>query len=245
MQLPLTVSKKESAALTARMAARAWRTHEVGLILGTHLLLFLLASFTGLFFYEEQIPAAELAITYLIYILVLGLIHFICRQRGGTWASSFGLGLRQLKFLALSPLLYLIVFPLLVLAANAWHFLLEGSSGQEAELQDVAKAITNETSWLQGLYIFTAIVIAPLFEEVMFRGLLFPYLAKRGGLALGITMTALFFAVVHFHLPSFVPLALLSAALCLAYWRTGSLWICIGMHTIFNTVTILVLNGQG
>ena len=47
---------------------------------------------------------------------------------------------------------------------------------------------------------------------------------------------------MHFHLPSFAALFLLSGALCLAYWRTGSLWVSIGMHTIFNAVSILALN---
>ena len=91
-------------------------------------------------------------------------------------------------------------------------------------------------------YILVAVFGAPVYEELIFRGILFPYLAKRAGLAGGVVATSLVFALVHLHLPSMVPLGLLSAALCLAYWRTGSLWPSIGMHMLFNAVSILAIS---
>ena len=85
----------------------------------------------------------------------------------------------------------------------------------------------------------------PLYEEVLFRGVLFPYLTKRAGLAGGTLLVSALFALLHFHLPSMAPLFLLSIALCLAYWRTGSLWVNIGIHAIFNATSILALNIVG
>jgi len=232
-------------ALTDRVASRAWNTPQVGIVLGTLLLLYLLTSLVGLFSYEEQLPLARLAATLLIYTAIVVLIAHVNRQRGGSWADNFGAGLRQLGKLVLSPVLYLASIPFLILAAKAWHLFLQEVLGVEIELQEVAQVIVQDLSWLQILYILVAVFIAPFFEELMFRGLLFPYLVKHAGLAKGTALVSLLFAAMHFHLPSFVPLLLLSAVLCLAYWRTGSLWVGIGMHAIFNAVSILALNIAG
>jgi len=232
-------------ALTARISSRSWSTPQVGIVLSALLLLYFLSSFVGLLFYEEQIPLARLAATLLIYAVTVALIILISRRRGGSWADSHGMGFRPLKKLALAPIFYLAAIPFLVLTAKAWHVLLHYVFGLEIELQEVAQVIAQELSWLQILYILTAVLVAPLFEELIFRGMLFPYLVKRGGLVGGTLLVSLLFALMHFHLPSLVPLFLLSAALCLAYWRTGSLWVGIGMHAIFNAVSILALNIAG
>lgn len=232
-------------ALTAVIVDRSWNTLQLGIVLGALFLLHLLASFSGLLFYEEQIPLARLCITLLIYVLIIILVAAINHRRGGSWAESCGMGLRNLKKLALSPVFYLAAIPFLMLATKAYHLLLQHVFGMEMELQEVAKIIAQKLSWLQVLYTLTAIFAAPIYEELLFRGLVFPYLVKRAGLAGGTALVSLLFALLHFHIPSLVPLFLLSCALCLAYWRTGSLWVNIGMHTIFNAVSILVLNMAG
>lgn len=231
--------------LTDRLAERAWSTPHVGIVFGVLFLLYSFASFIGLLFYEEQIPLVRLASTLLIYTVIAALIAHFDRQRGRSWAAGYGMGLQQLRQLALAPLLYLATIPFLMLATKAWHLLLHEVFGLEIELQNVAQLIAQEFSWLQVLYIVTAVAVAPLFEELLFRGLVFSYLVKHTGLTGGTVLVSLLFALMHFHLPSLVPLFLLSTALCLAYWRTGSLWACIGMHAIFNAVNILVLNIAG
>ncbi len=241
----LSIPPSDRRVLTGQIASRAWSTPQIGIVLGALLLLYFLASFVGIFFCEEQIPMVRLATTLLIYTVIVVLIALLNHRRGGSWADTCGMGFRQLKRLALSPVFYLATLPLLIVTANAWHLLLRYVTGREIELQDVAQAVTQEPSWLRTLYILTAVFAAPLFEEVLFRGMIFPYLVKHAGLAKGTLLISLSFAVMHFHPPSFVPLVLLSAALCLAYWRTGSLWVSIGMHAIHNAVTILALHNGG
>ena len=152
---------------------------------------------------------------------------------------------RQMKHLRLAPLFYLAVIPFLMFATHGYHFLLQQFFDFELELQDAAQVVIGEWSWLELLYTAVAIFVAPLFEELIFRGILFPYFVKRVGVAGGTALVSLVFAAMHFHVPSVVPLYLLSSALCLAYWRTGSLWPSIGIHILFNTVTILALNVIG
>ncbi len=239
------ISPADREELTKRISFRSWERPQVGIVLGTLFLLYFLASSIGLFFGEEHMPLVRLVTTLLIYAVVTALIALIIRRRGGSWADHYGMGLQQLKKLALSPVLYLATIPFLILATKSWHVLLQKVFGLEIELQEVAQLLSQESSWLKILYILMAVLVAPLFEEIVFRGMLFPYLVKRGGLAGGTVLVSLLFAMMHLHLPSFLPIFLISAVLCLAYWRTGSLWVGIGMHAIFNAVNILALNLAG
>lgn len=232
---------------TALIAARSWSTPEMALVLGAFLLLYLAASFICPLFPEEQMPVVQLVATLLIYSIATGVVVRINRERNRSWESGYGMGLRQTKALLSAPLLYLVLILPLALATAAWHRLLEQAFGMEIELQEALQVIALGSSWLRLLYILMAVVAAPLFEELVFRGLLFPYLVKRAGLAGGTVVVSALFALMHRHTPAFVPLFLLSAALCLAYWRAGSLWISIGTHAIFNAVAIalaLHLSGQ-
>jgi membrane protease YdiL (CAAX protease family) len=228
--------------LTQEIARRSWNTLQVGVLLGTLLVLYFLVSFVGMFFCEDQIPLVQLITTIVIYSIIVILITLINRKRGSSWEASCGMGAHQLRKLFISPILYLAFIPFLMVISKGYHQLLEYIFGAEVELQEVAQLIAEESSWLKTLYIGMVILIAPLYEELLFRGIVFPYVVKRTGLVGGTLLVSLFFALLHFHLPSVVPLFLLSAALCLAYWRTGSLWVSIGIHTIFNTVSIFALN---
>ena len=238
-------NQSDHTALTHDIVRRSWNTLQIGILLGVLFLLYFLASFIGMFFYEEQIPLVQLITTVVIYSIIVVIITVINRRRGGSWEVSCGMGIRQMQKLIISPLLYLAFIPFLMVISKAYHLLLEYILGSEVELQEVAQIVTQELSWVQILYIAMAILVAPLYEELLFRGIIFPYMVKRTGLAGGALLVSLLFALLHFHLPSVVPLFLLSVALCLAYWRTGSLWVSIGIHTIFNTVSILVLNVVG
>jgi membrane protease YdiL (CAAX protease family) len=230
-------------ALTETVAARSWSTPEVVLLLAMLLLLYFMASFVGLFFYEDQIPLARLGTALVIYLILLCLIAGINHKHKKARPMESGMGMDQIKTLFWAPIFYLAVIPLMMLASRGYQLLLEYFFEMEVELQEVAQhVVLQELTWLETVYILMAIFVAPIFEELVFRGVVFPYCVKRIGLASSTVLVSILFSLMHFHLPSAFPLFLLSGALCLAYWRTGSLWVSIGMHAIFNTITVLALN---
>jgi membrane protease YdiL (CAAX protease family) len=226
---------------TDRIISRAWNAPEVGILLGTLLLFHFLFSLIASLCPKESLPFVQLCATLLIYAIVTGTLLFILRSRRVSWRESYGMGARQLPLLALSPVLYLVMLPFLMLSAAVWHVLLRQIAGLDIEVQHVVQIILDAPLWMRVLYITMAIIITPVYEEVLFRGTLFPFLLKQGGELKGTLMVSALFAALHFHLPSFFPLIILSAALCIAYKRTGSLWICIGAHAIFNAISILAL----
>lgn len=92
--------------------------------------------------------------------------------------------------------------------------------------------------WLPGL-LFVVVFLAPLVEEVLFRGFLLPGLAAgRLGAAGAIVVTALLFAAVHTQYDPFDMSAVLTLGLLLGAARhfSGSLWLAYGLHMAINAV---------
>ena len=136
---------------------------------------------------------------------------------------------------------YLAIIPFLMVVTQGYHWVLYHWFDLEITMQDAAQVITEEHAWLEAGYILTAIFAAPVYEELIFRGILFPYIVRHFGIAGGVLAVSVVFGLIHTHIPSILPLFLLSVALCLVYWRTGSLWVSIGMHAIFNAIGILAI----
>ena len=91
-------------------------------------------------------------------------------------------------------------------------------------------------------------VVAPICEELMFRGYMFTALRNWRGPWLAAIVTGLLFGGVHAtSAPAayLVPLAALGFGLCLLYWRTGSLYPCIATHCINNSIAFGVLENWG
>jgi len=92
-------------------------------------------------------------------------------------------------------------------------------------------------------------VVAPLAEEFFFRGFIFGALRRwhfmLGGHDLGTwaaaAVTGLLFGLVHAGSASsqyLVPLGLFGFVLCLVRWRTGSLYPCMALHSVNNSLAL-------
>jgi membrane protease YdiL (CAAX protease family) len=96
-----------------------------------------------------------------------------------------------------------------------------------------------------GLVIATAVIAAPLVEELFFRRILQGWLEKRlpeadGALAIAISAAA--FALAHQGQGlAFVPLFPLGLVLGFIARRTGSIVPCILLHALFNAVSVGLL----
>jgi uncharacterized protein len=82
-------------------------------------------------------------------------------------------------------------------------------------------------------------VIAPIAEEFFFRGYFFTALRSWRGVWPAAIITGLVFGAIHTaSAPAgyLVPLALFGFVLCIIYWRTGSLYPCISLHALNNSL---------
>lgn len=96
------------------------------------------------------------------------------------------------------------------------------------------------------LLALTAVVLAPLFEETVFRGVLLPVLGRSFGRGWGVFASALVFAVAHLSIGELPPLFVLGLGLALLRLSSGRLLPCVVMHALWNGVTFfnLVLLGR-
>jgi len=85
------------------------------------------------------------------------------------------------------------------------------------------------------------VIIAPLAEELLFRGYLFGKLRKYAPLWISILITSLIFAVVHFAWNVGFDVFALSIVLCLLRVVSGSLWPSIMLHMLKNGVAFYFL----
>ena len=80
----------------------------------------------------------------------------------------------------------------------------------------------------------SAVILAPLCEEAVFRGFLQRTLALRHRPAAAVTLAATLFAVRHLDPVRFPALLLLGILFGLLSWRAGSLWPAIAAHAVNN-----------
>jgi membrane protease YdiL (CAAX protease family) len=104
------------------------------------------------------------------------------------------------------------------------------------------------------LHLVAAAVIAPVAEEVLFRGAILTAWARTGGARRAIIQTAILFAAAHIlpiggetfgqaaGVATVAAVARIPVALALGwvYVRTGTLWAPIGLHATFNAILILI-----
>jgi len=88
------------------------------------------------------------------------------------------------------------------------------------------------------LVVLAVVVLAPIAEEVFFRGVVFNAWLRESGRRFAFVGSALLFAVIHFSLVSLVPIFLLGLALAWVYDRTGNLLAPIAMHATVNGISV-------
>jgi membrane protease YdiL (CAAX protease family) len=109
----------------------------------------------------------------------------------------------------------------------------------QAELRKLFAAIP-ETLPNQILLFAAVAVIAPLVEELLFRGLLQKSLSHRLPIWAAIAISALIFGVMHMDLYAMPPLILMGAIFGVIYHLTGSLRVTILLHMVNNAAAVTI-----
>ena len=113
--------------------------------------------------------------------------------------------------------------------------------GIPSELQSNVKMLLEGTPFVRGLLAVVALGFAPLVEELIFRGVLFPAVRDLGFPRLAFWGTSVLFGLSHFNVTAFLPLTAFGALLAWSYGRTGNLltpWVA---HVLFNLAPFLMV----
>lgn len=133
---------------------------------------------------------------------------------------------------------YLAALPLMLGVSIVNQQIWQGQGGSNPLLQIVLEE--NDPLAL-GIFLFTAAVAAPVFEELLFRGFLLPSLTRYFPVWGAIALSGLVFAIAHLSLSEVLPLALLGSVLGVVYVRSRNLLAPMLLHSLWNSITMIGL----
>jgi membrane protease YdiL (CAAX protease family) len=94
--------------------------------------------------------------------------------------------------------------------------------------------------WALVALVGAVVVLAPVAEELLFRGLLFGGLATRVGPGAAAVISAVVFGAAHLDWSLFLGLSLAGLVLNGLYWRHRSLWVSTVAHATLNGVSVML-----
>ncbi len=133
---------------------------------------------------------------------------------------------------------WLMIMPLVLLIGWLMNEIIGDQGGSNPLLELVLNS--NELVPLLFLLI-TTVILAPFFEELVFRGVLLPVLVSKVGKISGVLLSALIFALAHLSVGELPPLFVLGVGLGLMRLSSGRLFPCALMHSLWNGVTFASL----
>lgn len=182
--------------------------------------------------------AASMAVGGLIYALaVVATYAVIIRRRRGNWGD---IGFRTPPLIAV--LLTPIIFFGQLMALMIVNVILQAIIGSFENPQTEALTDPSGFSWLNFAFVFTVgAIIAPIVEEMIFRGLLYQWLRAHTSAVVAIVVSGAIFSVVHVYPVILLPLFAVGVILAAVFEWTKSLWITIMLHFFQNALAISVL----
>lgn len=107
------------------------------------------------------------------------------------------------------------------------------------EASNSAGQLMDQAGGFQMILLFIAIVIlAPIVEEIVFRGVFFNLLAGKKSTLFAMIISSLLFGVLHAD--TMVPTAVIGFILCFIYHKTGNLYLSMAAHGFNNLIAFVM-----
>ncbi len=185
-------------------------------------------------------PKAEIALYNLVSQLCLGAITVLCMWSRIPILKILELDRWEWEHLKIGVVCGILILPInsIIIYANIGIFRIFGI---DLSGETYVEVLLKQLSW-PGFAVFalTAVIVAPVTEEIIFRRVIFSYLASHGSWIRAMLISALIFALIHVNLKTMPALFVLGMAFqVLMIWRK-SLFPAIVMHVTNNLVAILI-----
>ncbi|MBR6001700.1 MAG: CPBP family intramembrane metalloprotease [Bacteroidales bacterium] len=105
------------------------------------------------------------------------------------------------------------------------------------EITALMKSLAGGTLWISAV---SVVIMAPLFEEWMFRGMILRGLLRKMHPVWAIVISAFLFSLIHLNPWQGIPAFILGCVFGYVYWKTGNLWLTILMHATNNAIAVVV-----
>lgn len=191
-----------------------------------------------------SISTQALASQFVVFLMLAGSVLFIFKQRG---LLEQGMGLKpkhpaQVFSWAVAMYVFFIMTLMLLDAVGLKEWLV-ARLGEEQK-QEIVNEMINANELTKKLtLIIGACVIAPVAEEIIFRGYLYPVVKRYTEPVMAALFTGVIFGAIHGNVWAVIPLAIFGVLLAVLYEKSGSIWACILCHALFNGInTFFMLN---
>lgn len=209
-------------------AASPWRAVDLGMVL---------LALAGAQLIRSRLPTSTFWDVLAFQGVLIAALGW--RMRGKPHALGAAAPARTV--IAQAAVRWLAILPVLWFLSFSWNIWLN-ALGHAPDFQEAIQVFLEaDDPWTRVQFIVFAVVLAPIAEEALFRGLLLPLGVRRFGPGIGLALVAAGFAALHGDIGSFPGLAVLSVALSLAYARTGTIWVPMAMHALFNAANLALL----
>ena len=180
---------------------------------------------------------------FLSKILVLLVVLFYSR-RIGIFSKRSGQKRSLFAFAKSTFSNFIVAISLAYLSYFVWNvaldFLKKFEINIDLEEQVPLKLLNDITNkFFLTLFLFQIIVIAPIVEELVFRGYVYIVLKSKSNKNVARIVTSIVFSFLHFNVAAFVPLFVFSMCLIKAYEDSSDIREPIVMHSLFNAVGVI------
>ncbi len=206
-------------------------------------LYWIIALFAG--YVLPAVPLSLYAFQLFVLLLILALLYLLTFKEN-LWKQQ-----KQTSRLfdwALGLATWFLSFPLVTAIGELADWLLSQFFGAQTYEQTAVRFLKKAAEMNLSLVIafVTIVVLAPLVEELLFRGILQSYLKSKLGAKAAILLSAFTFSLFHFspsqglgNVSLCLSLLILGCYLGFLYERQRSLFASLGLHMTFNTVSTL------
>jgi hypothetical protein len=185
---------------------------------------------------DQTALALGLATTLALNVLLIGVVGVVTRQRMGALADRLGLrafdpiGLWRPAVAVLGCYAMIVAYAAVVNALDIETLQPESTVPFEVVRERLTIVLTG----------VAVVAVAPLAEEVFYRGLIFGGLQRWGFWPAALVSGAVF-SGVHLDPGSLIPFFIIGVVLAWLFWRRGHLWESVAFHVIFNAVSFSLL----
>ena len=171
-----------------------------------------------------------LILVQLVYLLP---VIIILAWRGINW-SSLGFGKFDWSTLGIGCGLLVIGYGIIFI-----HNLILMALGFDTQGDEISKLfeLLENPFW----FFLVGAVLAPLVEEIFFRGFLFQGFRAKYGWVAGMLLSSTIFGIAHLDPASLIPTFILGNLLAYLYHRSNSIWPGVILHVLINTVGLALV----
>jgi uncharacterized protein len=191
---------------------------------------------------DPKNPSVSLILYILIMVGLCGWLLHRFKQLRINWRHVMGRIPQRYAWgrtIALVPVLVLFSVGAFWLSVDLLSWLFPAVGKAMVESAQSGPDLHTSTSWLyQILLSFVLIVVAPVTEELVFRGVLLQRWAVKWGTRSGLIVSSLLFGLLHLNV---VGLSMFGLVMGLLYLKTRTLWIPIACHALNNSIVVLLM----